>query len=229
MKQLRNPRVKNPCRRPLRGLYALPLLLLPAGYVTNGASAGGAAIAAAIADPLSILATRSPGARAPGALTQTKGVRRAVAGPVGAVPSERVLSGARSRPVSAPTAIPPAPGVVFEMPAPTPAPVIVPTVVGDLPGVSAGPPVAFVGPAPFIGGGIGGGSGGGGVILPGTGGTDNGGGTVAPGGAPAIPEPATWLMMVIGFMALGVAMRFNHRSANSLQQIPAPSTLAPAR
>lgn len=68
-----------------------------------------------------------------------------------------------------------------------------------------------------------------GVILPGTGGTDNGGGTVTPGNGPAIPEPATWLMMIMGFMSLGAAIRFHHRAGQATRLVPAPATSAAAR
>lgn len=201
----------------LKALWAVPLVLVPAGSLASGADAGGRAIAAAIADPMSIFAARSPGKRAAGALTQTKS--RASAGPAGARPTERVLAGVRSRPAAAP-AIPalvgPIDGIV-----PGASPFVLPVNAG---GGALGP-IGPSGPVPVFGGvgGTpivfgGGGPGGGG----GSGGGGGGGGTGTTPGTPvvpvpivpdlsAVPEPAAWLMMIAGFMSIGTVLRFGRR------------------
>ncbi|MBN9505577.1 MAG: hypothetical protein J0I69_06075, partial [Altererythrobacter sp.] len=61
---------------------------------------GTAAVAKALQDPLSLLADRSPGSRAKGALFSTKGPK------VAGKPIERVLSGERTRPPVAEEAAP---------------------------------------------------------------------------------------------------------------------------
>ena len=38
-------------------------------------------------------------------------------------------------------------------------------------------------------------------------------------GAPAVPEPATWAMMLIGFGAMGVSLRRRRRTSNLLQAV----------
>jgi PEP-CTERM motif len=44
------------------------------------------------------------------------------------------------------------------------------------------------------------------------------GGIQAPG-APAVPEPATWAMMLVGFGAMGVSMRRRRRSTGEMLQV----------
>jgi hypothetical protein len=86
---------------------------------------------------------------------------------------------------------------------------------GGSPGV--GSPVGVGSP-----GGIGspGGGGSGGGLVPGGGtpsivgpgvGTPGGGGSALPGPTGAAPEPATWLMMILGFGVVGVLMRHSRR------------------
>jgi hypothetical protein len=165
---------------------------------------------AVLKDPLTLFAERSPGGRAEGALLPTKPPRERVlstvrereptgtlpgvedpvvagvpgaAGPGGPAPEERVLSGERE----------------------------------GLPGGFGGAPGGFGGPgfgrAP------------GGLIPedfatapPGDPGIDDPGiggpgptappppGLLDPGGAP-VPEPATWAMLILGFFAIGAALR----------------------
>lgn len=80
------------------------------------------------------------------------------------------------------------------------------------------------GGSPAVGspGGVGlpGGGGSGGGLLPGSGtpsiggpgvGTPGGGGSAMPGATGAAPEPATWLMMILGFGVIGVLMRRSRR------------------
>lgn len=54
--------------------------------------------------------------------------------------------------------------------------------------------------------------------IQGTPGTQSGsfGGTVAFAATPAVPEPGTWAMMLLGFGGMGVAMRRRRRMANPL-------------
>lgn len=177
-------------------------------------------LVAVLKDPLTLFAERSPGGRAEGALLPTKPPRERVlstirerdptgtlpgvddpvvagvpetAGPGGPAPEERVLSGERD----------------------------------GFPGGGGGAPSGF---APFGGApgglipenfvtpgdpGTPGGPGDPGPGDPGPGGPDNPGlpgpppGLLDPGGAP-VPEPATWAMMLLGFFAIGTAIRRRH-------------------
>jgi hypothetical protein len=206
---------------------------------TNDVARG--AVVSALADPLAVMAGRSPGTRSAGALTQTKaGVRpveTAEAVPP-FVPTERVLSGGR---------VPEAPTTFVDVPAiggpfePAPPSDSFPGLVPAGPGGAFLPqPGSFVGFPPPIGGG--------GTVPPGDNGVvvppvDGGtvvppvdGGTVVPPGGdtsvnppipPAtnppippvtvtepplppispVPEPASWAMLIIGFMAIGASLR----------------------
>jgi hypothetical protein len=48
--------------------------------------------------------------------------------------------------------------------------------------------------------------------------TQNGGGTGGDGGG-AVPEPSTWAMMLLGFGAMGMAMRRRRRSGTRMLQM----------
>lgn len=162
-------------------------------------------VAAALVDPISVLAARSPGARGAGALSQSKARLAKKASAPWDQPVERVLNAVRTRP----STVVPAETVTF-------APVIGGP--GDLNGVPAVEPLGDAGGLP-IGGGFpggfgpvivgGGGGGGGGGTTPGEPGTDNPTPTptvpVVP--IPAVPEPATWLMMLLGFGSMGFVLR----------------------
>lgn len=153
-----------------------------------------AAIANALADPLSLLDQRSPGARGAGALAQSKPRRQDQAGP-----SERVLSNVRVREPNLP-------------------PIETDDLLTDLPDYwDTMPTFAAASPngtgSPTFGGPSFGGVGGPGVI----GGGDGSSGP-PPGGdddrttppkppVVPIPEPATWLTMIIGFATVGWALR----------------------
>ena len=181
---------------------------------------------AVLKDPLTLFAERSPGGRAEGALLPTKPPRERVlstvrerdpsgtlpgvddpvvagvpeaAGPGGPAPEERVLSGERE----------------------------------GLPGGGGGAPGSFGGPgfAPGPGGLIpedfatappGGGTPGNPGIPgdpgdPGVGPGDPGipgappPGIFDPGGGAPVPEPATWAMLILGFFAIGAALRRRSR------------------
>lgn len=167
----------------------------------SGTKAGTGGLLAALADPLSLFAERSPGGRGAGPLLSTK---------PGLAPEERVLSEVRERD--------PGPGIdpVFGVAPDGLAPGSDPAA-GDPGGGDPG------GGDPF-----GGGPGGGGPsfgpfaafnptqpeLLP-----------FAPGsppdpGIPAVPEPATWAMLILGFFAVGMAVR-RRRQLPPLPQGPA--------
>jgi hypothetical protein len=103
-------------------------------------------------------------------------------------------------------------------------------------GTSLGPPPSIVGNPPLLssppgtptgGNGVPGGStpgsgtpsGGGG--LPGGGGGTPGGGGTAPGVVGAVPEPGTWLTMILGFAIVGSIMRRARRQEATRRQADA--------
>lgn len=164
---------------------------------------------AGLADPLSILAGRSPGSRVAGALFSTKPQRVASGdreNPPGAniprvsPPTERVLSTVRDRPVPVPR---PESGVV--------GPGIVPPVGSSAvvpPGGGVVVPATDNPVLPPGGGGFvpisGGGGGGGGGVIP----------VVPVTPTPPVsnvPEPDVWAMMILGGFALGVMLRRQRR------------------
>jgi len=156
------------------------------------------ASAAGVSDPTQLLAMRSPGARDGDSLRTTKPPRLV------RVPRERVLTSFRDHEVT--LFVPDVPFAGFEAP---PFPVEFPFEVGGFyPGVPSWgsgfvpglPGGGFVGGGWFIGGGggfIGGGGGGG--VLPGTPGVPV---VTAP-----VPEPATWVSMILGFAVVGGSLR----------------------
>ena len=160
----------------------------------------------------SLLSDRSPGEREQGALSSKARVKVASVAlpdrkPRPKVPVAAVLPAAVSPPVAAlaPVAIPGA----------------LPVPVATLPLTAAAVPAGssfFLPPIPFIPGG-----GGGTTTLvvtpPGGSGPPPGGENPPPPG-PAVPEPATWLMLISGFGMLGFALRRRRRLANS--GVPAP-------
>lgn len=195
------------------------------GVATGGVS--GSAVMAALANPLSVLAARSPGARATGALTQTK-LRKAT-------PAEGVLSNALTRPLDRFAA----PGLGGTAPGAAPADTVGDTVtdaVADLPVPPTGPGsfgpigIGFI-PTP-----------GGFVVTPNVGGTTGGGGGGTGGGGStppdtsvtpvspavpvtpvtpvaAVPEPATWLTLLLGFGAIGGALRSRRRVTTRAEDV----------
>ena len=194
-----------------RGKAAIALLTAVAclgglSVVAPGSSIGQSALAL-LRDPSSILADRSPGARAAGALTQSKASkaskplsRRAA----NLSSAERPLQGVQA-------ALAPAVGG----PAASNAPIF--------PGL-----VDFLPEAPGVAGDLiapgGEGSGGGfvpGFAFPVAGGGGGGGGFFVPpqppgvpdvGGPGGVPEPATWFTLLVGFSAIGCALRRRPRS-----------------
>lgn len=157
-----------------------------------------AAIANALADPLSLLDQRSPGARGAGALAQSKPRRQGQA-----APSERVLSNVRVRepnlpPMETADLLTDLPDYWNEMPDFASA---APTGTGSL--TFGGPSFRGIGAPAVIGGGDG-------PSGPSPGGDDD---RTTPPNPPVvpIPEPATWLTMIIGFAIMGWALRRGRR------------------
>jgi hypothetical protein len=148
----------------------------------------GRVVLAALKDPLALFAARSPGTRGAGALHSTK---------PGPARHERVLAMVRERE--------PSPGIPADPGSP---------VFGDAPAIFAAipdaapqdrprpedPPAARPYEAPF-------------PIPP-----YQPGLLIYPGGAPAVPEPGTWVMLIAGFFAAGAAMRRRPRKQSSLTE-----------
>jgi hypothetical protein len=183
----------------LGGLLAAILAVLLA-VLTRGDNAQ--AIASTLRNPLSIFASRSPGVRLSGALYQTKPrVAPAVrARPVSPIPRERVLSVGRTRPAPALSFGPGEPDLALLG---RPDPILSVPAIGtpdfapvgfEVPGFGFGDTPGFTGnPAPPTDGN---------PSPPGGGG---GPGSNTPGSA--VPEPATWLLMILGVGMIGRALR----------------------
>lgn len=191
-----------------RGRLLQRLAIGVAALTLVGGAADGGRLATSVASAVGmddVLAGRSPGQRLWAELTKGK----AAAAPrpdrqARALPRVRNPAPASTRPAAAVTSPPDifGPSVLDASPVP-------PLFAGGLPpepvptGFYGGP--SFI-PAPGIGGGgIGGGGGGG------------GGGDLPPGEIPGVPEPATWLLMILGFGALGFRLRERraHRLADA--------------
>jgi hypothetical protein len=196
-----------------RGL--LLAFLLTGTFVASVSQESRTAFAEILRDPLSVLSERSPGERAPGALHRSKPAKQLAAAtlPPPFAPAERVLSEVRTRPPILFGPDTPIVGpIVPEAAAPTFVPAALNTVpVGNVPGLPG---------LPFIG------------IPPGP--DDD----VTPPGEepetpdtpdtpdtpelppPPIPEPGTWLTMILGFLAAGLAMR-RRRSFGTMRRVQA--------
>lgn len=189
-------------------LIVTALLVAATGGIFALSGAGTlSVIPSVLADPLSIFSMRSPGARASGALTQSKPRAQPVPAPVGApafgpVPP-KTAGGTGSSRIIYPEVIP-----SFEPVYPVPVESPVTEDVGFMPDGAGSFGAGGAGPGLFVEG-IGGGSMGGGGGMP-----------AVPGSAPppeatlpvsAVPEPGTWLMMIAGFFLLGAALRIRRR------------------
>ncbi len=164
----------------LAGLVASSLAGL-GGFVLGG-NGTMSAIAAALKDPLSVLEQRSPGSRREGALFQIKQapVHRAA-------PKERVLSNMRERPEAAPEeSAGPSNFVDLE-----PKDSLVPPGVDPSPKPAPEPPIFPPSSPP----------------EPPRPGPDPKDPPPPPPPDSAVPEPATWAMMLVGFFAIGGAIR----------------------
>lgn len=165
------------------------------GSLFSASPAEAAAPAVLPADIDNLLDARSPGSRRYGWLLNTK------AGYAPESPTERVLTSVRRRP----TPVGPGQSQLVEVPGAPDAGALVP---GSVPGeaIGFGNPASITGP-----GGTGVPSGIGGV-LPGSGAGGVGGGNSINPVTPqvptvAVPEPASWAMLVLGFAMLGCALR----------------------
>jgi hypothetical protein len=201
-----------------RTLLLVPLLVglffvavTERGHPANGKAGARGTLMAALTDPLSLFADRSPGGRGAGALLSTKPMKTAMADPG---PEERVLAGVRDRDPPA-DGLPELPGLNDPAFAAGPG---VPPAGGGAPGDPGGgsPSFAPFSSLPGLGGPgfISGGGGPPGSGPPGSGppGSDPPGGVGGgPPGLPpvlsAVPEPGTWAMLIFGFFAVGAAMR----------------------
>lgn len=179
--------------------------IVAAGLSVAATDAGVQATALSLVDPSAILAGRSPGVRAPGALFQTKTSARSrrshVAGPPPRSPVERIL----------PVASVPAAEIVDDLPMPPldGGSVSVGMVPPPLEGVPASwgqPPVGFV---PVFGS-PGGGGGGAGQIPP----------VFDTPPVSAVPEPATWATTIVGFGLVGAFARRRRSRPRRIDLIP---------
>lgn len=205
---LRNARHGPGTRRPRIGRRTpswkqtiLLALVLAGSFLVSVGEDNRAAFAEALRDPLSILAQRSPGERGAGTLRQTKPARTRVAAAAPFAPSERVLPAMRMRPPVLPFID--APGLE-----PITPPIYAP------PGLeSAGPAIsAPVFAVPAISGITPAGFGDGDITPPPT-------NIITPPAAPpsAVPEPETWLTMILGFFVAGQALR-RRRTTGATQE-----------
>jgi hypothetical protein len=178
-----------------RTLYLAPLVIgvffavlaEPGDPVIGGTKAR--IVLAALKDPLTLFAARSPGTRGAGALHSTK---------PSAERHERVLSMVRERK--------PSPGIPTGAGHP---------VFGDAPDILAAipaaapedhplpddPPISEPYGTPFL------------PVPP-----YEPGLLIYPGGTPAVPEPGTWVMLIVGFFAAGAAMRKRPRKQDRLTE-----------
>lgn len=159
-------------------------------------------------DALADLEGRSPGARLVGIATKAaKAISRALGNVPEEEPTQRALGQTFDPPVNNPLAL----GLPDPMTPALPEDPFVPADPAVFAGGSGGvpivgPPGGFVYvPGGSSGGSTGGGSTGGGSSGGTTGGGSTGGEVTPP--IPAVPEPGTWLMMILGFGAIGAAMR----------------------
>lgn len=174
--------------------------LLTGSFIASIGEENRAAFAEVLLDPLSLLAQRSPGERGAGALLRSKPDNvnlAALTGPFG--PTERVLSAVRTRPpieFGPDSALlgPIVPEIAQpDFAVPEALPITTPGVgVPGLPFIGPGPSLAGAPPAP-----------GDGPTVPPEDETPEQ--PILPN--PAIPEPATWLTMILGMLAVGGALR----------------------
>lgn len=201
-------------RRPVVAASAMAAGILAAAFVVAPGPTGTVIGAAAVlADPLSILAARSPGERGAGALVQTKRGRP----PAHRVPPAPVVPVVPFSPTPVPTGAFVPPGEESPLVAVVPASPYLGDATGEVSfgGVPTGD--LALGGLPVVGGiGIGGGGVVGGVGGGGAGGAP--GGSVPPpvGGTtpvPPVPEPATWMSMILGFAIVGSSLRRRARTS----------------
>jgi hypothetical protein len=188
-----------------RTLLLVPLLIAlffisiaELGHPAAGKAGRRTGIIAALEDPLALFAERSPGERGAGPLLSTK--------PGG--PAERVLSGVRDRDPAAgapPAVAPITPDDIAALGNGVPGDGGLPGG-GDAPGQALGNASPFF--APFTPAGFGD-PGDPGIVRSPTPPGDGPPGFPPPplGGVTAVPEPATWAMLILGFFGIGAALR----------------------
>jgi hypothetical protein len=224
-------------RRSLRrvkrtGVYAAACCIVVASMSTT--ALGGDAIVSAARDVASLIRDRSPGPRTSGILVKNKSDQQ---------PRARALANTRSAPIRSEdrAASPALLSITPELPSPDGPPILdnpalatalaPPALAGALGSpVLAGLPESGFGGVGIGGGGFGGGGGGGligipdgGVAPPGSvtppgGATPPSDGTTPPASSPplpvsAVPEPSTWMMMILGFGAIGFSLRRKRQSS----------------
>lgn len=184
---------------------ALLVALLASSSAIVG-SGSTAALAEAVADPLSLIAGRSPGSRPEGALFATKPDRKVVREAVDAVmPTARL-----AQPPMEGSSLPETTFAALD-PGVVPLPVGAETfAAGPAPEVAvAGMPGGPIFDGPTAG-----------LIIPIGGGTDSPSGGPTPDCCtsdtptdpdtplvPAVPEPSTWAMLILGFFMVGATLR----------------------
>ena len=164
---------------------------------------------------LAQLLARSPGVRVGGIALKAKKRRRTSAFAESAPARSAVPAGEKLPPVASVLSAGPVGEVVPGTPSAFPADFFPPlaSAGGGAPGSSGAIPPTIFPPGPFPGGGgplivipPGGGSPGGGGGIPGGGGNPD-----LPAPPPPVPEPATWLMMILGFGMVGSRLRHSTR------------------
>ncbi|MBN8807282.1 MAG: hypothetical protein J0I47_03450 [Sphingomonas sp.] len=187
----------------LTGAQTPTMAAAPPSEIAKLAAAGGVPALEAMLD------LRSPGFRMPGALTQTK-LRRIATMEEYFGPKQRVLSKVRTRPIVPGRGMPNQPDTVNTVDYVTPNMSLVPT---EGVGTETPPDDAVGTRSTFAGGSF---QPGGTMIFGGGGGSGvGGGGGVSSGGGgdptqvvtSAVPEPATWLTLIVGFFAVGFGLR----------------------
>lgn len=175
---------------------------------------GRAALTQIVKDPAAMFEGRSPGERGAGAMYNTK--HKAVA-----TPSERTLANVPVEPAGLPVvgdAADPVATALFAQPDTPPADSVAPEGSAPMPAWFTPPPVfSPIGRVDPIGGGE----------------PSNPGGSENPGTTPvnpvdpntpppAVPEPATWLTLIVGLFSVGAALRYQRRvNASALGAEPA--------
>jgi hypothetical protein len=187
--------------------------LIVLGVAAIGSTGAPSRVAESLeADLFSLFQERSPGARANGALVQSKPISRAA-------PTERVLSSGRRRPSG-----PPAPASTAQA---GPASLVVDPLTGTEPpaflafggvpsfpldaaatgpGAASSPAGFGFGGSPFVVSGPGGGG------APGVSPEPVAAASPVPEVASAVPEPATWVTLLLGFGMVGIGLRAGARS-----------------
>lgn len=187
-------RAKSRQRAIIFSLLASVVSVPAVGYLAVGSNPT-VAIAEVLRDPASVLAARSPGARGEGAMTASK--LKLAKGP-----TERVLSPVRERDAASGTSTGPGTGAPAERVLPMvrerpPIDVLnTPSTPGltDTPAdnILNSPGDTFVGPR---------------SVLPPAPPSSSGGGSITPPTSTGVPEPATWMTMLLGFGVIGYSIR----------------------